>query len=1073
MPIASDPLAIPATELDGPLRVLAGPGTGKTHALVGLYADLVGRGLAGRERILVLTFSTSAAEEIGRRVDRLLHDSYSEAWISTFHSFCARLLREHQPDPSRLLLNGFQEWVAMRRTMESESLDLGPLEAVRGSHAFAEDLLGFVALLKQNLVHPASFALLAETAGNERMRSLAAVYAAYQARLAAARTVDFRDLIAGAITLLDSRPALLAALRERFRYVLVDEFQDVDPAQFELLRMLAPPDARPRLAVFGDPDQSIYGFRGTQPRLLSVDFPRAYSARTLKLEECRRCPPEVLEAAGRLLRATQPGGAASTPTSVLPAGGSVTVVREANAVDEAFFVAREIRRLHLEAAGELPLNGFAILLRSTTSLSAPFEEALRALRLPYEVRGLGAMARNEVVRFLLAYMAALARPDDDQALALVLGSALSGVEQATVSRLAAYGRAAGRPLARVFRHLMYKLAERDPERFPLPWGAAAPEAGEGLLPEPLQLLRDDELSALHATAAAFYRLRGRARRLPIAALAYAVLLEGGTLRRLLEMELAEADRKEALADLSAALASFGDLEEVWKRLEGKPPLLDDVGGRLDALISRAVDENAPSPGTREAVQVLTVHQAKGLEFEVVFCPGLAHGVFPLAARPHPLLDEEARTWMERNLDGFRPPWPSGDAAHLEEEARLAYVAMTRPRRHLYLLHADEYDQPAGPSPFLELAVPDARPLEYSRSAAAIAPAGILDISEAETLLASVAESLSPADLELARAAGCDIEFIRDPRAGRPFRPYEGPRPAPVDPHHFSATDINSYVKCPRLYWYNHHPAIAPPPAGPEMERGRFLHQVLDDFHQREAEWRHLPAESQRHWLEEALVVHLESYLGHMEAVLDRKREEMEVRRILENYIRFATSMQRIRRLGTLGTEKRFVLHLEGAEIHGKIDRINDTGEGTCEVVDYKTGRGKTAKPAYAEYFGPDMSDVQLGLYYLACREGVDDEGNRFDLNPRYLSLWYPKEFVFGSIRQVLFSLGAPAGGSEWVERPIGDEELNRSREVVLKAIESIRAGDFRPQPRPVVGTCLHHSGCPQASICPYAGAPAE
>ncbi len=266
--------------------MLAGPGTGKTHALVDLYEQAVRRGAAGREQILVLTFSTGAAGEIAGRIDERLNDDYGEAWISTFHSFCARLLREHAPDRDRLLLNGFQEWIVMRHVLsELEPEVLGPLEGVRRSDAFARDVLAFVSLMKQNLVHPSALQLAAEASAGDRLRVLASIYQAYQMRLREARLVDFRDLISGAIELLQSNPALREAMRAKFRYVLVDEFQDVDPAQFELLRLIAPPEANPRLVVVGDPDQSIYGFRGTVPRLLSHDFTAVYGSATLQLEE--------------------------------------------------------------------------------------------------------------------------------------------------------------------------------------------------------------------------------------------------------------------------------------------------------------------------------------------------------------------------------------------------------------------------------------------------------------------------------------------------------------------------------------------------------------------------------------------------------------------------------------------------------------------------------------------------------------------------------------------------------------------------------------------------------------------
>src|ERR1700716_2350233 len=286
------------------MRVLAGPGTGKTHLLVDLYEQAVRERLAGRGEILVLTFSKGAAGEISRRIDERLQDEYGEAWISTFHSFCDRLLREHTPDRDRLLLNGFQEFLVMRQVLaELDPALLGPLEGVRRSDAFAHDLLTFVALMKQNLVHPSSRVRSAEACARERLRVLASIYQAYQLRLQNAGMLDFRDLISGTIVLLQSNEPLRESLQARFRLILVDEFQDVDPAQFGLLQLVAPPPPRPRLVVVGDPDQSIYGFRGTVPRLLSRDFASVYGSATEQLDDCRRSSQEGLDAGERLLGA--------------------------------------------------------------------------------------------------------------------------------------------------------------------------------------------------------------------------------------------------------------------------------------------------------------------------------------------------------------------------------------------------------------------------------------------------------------------------------------------------------------------------------------------------------------------------------------------------------------------------------------------------------------------------------------------------------------------------------------------------------------------------------------------------
>jgi CRISPR/Cas system-associated exonuclease Cas4 (RecB family) len=292
--------------------------------------------------------------------------------------------------------------------------------------------------------------------------------------------------------------------------------------------------------------------------------------------------------------------------------------------------------------------------------------------------------------------------------------------------------------------------------------------------------------------------------------------------------------------------------------------------------------------------------------------------------------------------------------------------------------------------------------------------------------------------------------------------------------HFSPTTLNDYLKCPRLYWYNHHPGLIDEPRSVAMERGGFLHEVLQDFHEHEEEWRLLEAEQQRHWLEDALQRHLDGYLSRMEGVLDRKREEKQVRSLLGNYIRSITGMQFIRRLGTLAVEKRFRLQVDGAEVVGKIDRVNDVGDGEVEVVDYKTGSGKPMRFAYEMYFGPELHDVQLALYYLACKDGFDEEGKPLGFKPRFLSLWYPKDWVWGGMRQDIFSVGRPAGLKEYREKPLTEDDLQRSRTVVATAIERIKAGHFEPAPRELAGTCVTRFGsCPHAAVCPYGGAPPE
>jgi CRISPR/Cas system-associated exonuclease Cas4 (RecB family) len=381
-----------------------------------------------------------------------------------------------------------------------------------------------------------------------------------------------------------------------------------------------------------------------------------------------------------------------------------------------------------------------------------------------------------------------------------------------------------------------------------------------------------------------------------------------------------------------------------------------------------------------------------------------------------------------------------------------------------------------------MADPEAEVQELTRASARLGPEDVLLPREAEVLLASHTSALDVSALERASALGLDTAFLVDREAGEPFEPYGGDRnPVSVEIDHFSPTTLNDYLKCPRLYWYNHHPGLVEEPRSVAMERGGFLHEVLQDFHEHEDEWRPLQPDGQRQWLEDALQRHLEGYLSRMEGVLDRKREEKQVRSLLGNYIRAVTGLQVIRRLRTVAIEKRFHLRLavngeglDGVEVVGKIDRVNDVGDGEVEVVDYKTGSGKPMRFAYEMYFGPELHDVQLALYYLACKYGFDDDGKPLGFQPRFLSLWYPKDWVWGGMRQDIFSVGRPAGLKDYRERPLTTEDLERSRTVVLTAIERIKGGHFEPAPRELAGTCVTRYGsCPHAAICSYGGAPPE
>src|SRR2546430_14035718 len=229
--------------------------------------------------------------------------------------------------------------------------------------------------------------------------------------------------------------------------------------------------------------------------------------------------------------------------------------------------------------------------------------------------------------------------------------------------------------------------------------------------------------------------------------------------------------------------------------------------------------------------------------------------------------------------------PSDPDGHHAEEARLAFVAMTRARGRLYVTYADAYLRQAGRSVFLEMAEPDCQTRDLTRASSRLEPSDVLLGREAEVLLASHPSALNEASLARAEGLGLDAAFLTDPDSGEPFEPYGvGRNPESVRIDHFSPTTLNDYLKCPRLYWYNHHPGLVEEPRSVAMERGGFLHEVLQDFHEHEAEWRPLDAEQQRQWLEDALQRYLGGYLSRKEGGLHRKREERQGGAVLANYI---------------------------------------------------------------------------------------------------------------------------------------------------------------------------------------------
>jgi DNA helicase-2/ATP-dependent DNA helicase PcrA len=586
--------------LQGPLLVLAGAGSGKTRVITYRIAYLIERGTP-ESAILAVTFTNKAADEMRERVLALLRRSGRDAgelWISTFHSFCARFLRREAA--SLGLLPGFPIYDdadqasvvrdALRRTGRDEA-GITPRE-----------LLERISRAKNSGISCEEFAA---TATSQRDRVTADVYRLYEETLRRAGGLDFDDLLLRAVDALGTRAEIREKWNRRFRYLLVDEYQDTNRAQYELVRLLAGPERN--VCVVGDEDQSIYGWRGADVNNIlnfAGDFP---GAQVFRLEENYRSTQNVLDAAlavvsrnvkrlGKDLRATR------------SAGPLLRFFEARDPQAEAEFVAQQIFALQKENAAARIAAAYR-----TNAQSRPLEEALRHLDLRYRLVGGFSFFKREEIRVALAYLRVLLHPADDAALLRIINTPARGIGDRSVEALRGLAQQAGLSL----------------------WEAIGAQ------------LERKPSAALHSFRSLIESLRAEMGGMTPAELLREALERTDYITLLAESENADdRGRAENLRELVNALA------EHTERGQTLEEFLDEA-----ALVSDAdeYDERAP-------VTLLTLHSAKGLEFDHVFLCGMEEGVFPHA----------------RSLD-------SADA--LEEERRLCYVGMTRARETLTLTRA--------------------------------------------------------------------------------------------------------------------------------------------------------------------------------------------------------------------------------------------------------------------------------------------------------------------------------------------------------------------------------------------------
>jgi DNA helicase-2/ATP-dependent DNA helicase PcrA len=1054
------------THPGGPLLVLAGAGSGKTRVITRRIAWLATQGV-DPGRVLALTFSTKAAEEMRARAEELLEEPYEELHCSTFHAFCTRLLHEES------LEGGFDPFFHPVTQADRLALLMDQADALsirhhelRGNPApFFARALDRIDRLKDEMVSAEEYlrwseSLAASPSDAERDRSMqelefARLYRDHDMLLDRAGAIDFGEMIMRAIKLLEERPAMRERVTEGFEAVLVDEYQDTNLAQNELLRLLV--ERRRNVVVVGDDDQSIYRFRGASRKNIH-DFQVAYpDAKVIPLEANYRSSQPILDAAHavvapsaeRLEKKLKAAGRKAGAFGLEP----VSFWRCENERAQAQAVAAELERL---IADGVEPAGCAVLVRSVRNEGQLIATALEERGIPYRLVGAAAFFERAEVRDLLAWLRLMSDPNDANAVVRALLRPPVELSPVDLARATLIARRRKTDMVSAL-----DAALQSPE--------VPPEARE----------RMETFLRLHRSASrAFEDMRPD--------LFVHRLIERIGLRKQYLFS-ATTESLERLVNI----AKFGELAAAWVRREpGRSSR--DFAAYMSAVSQAGLrEEEATVRADPSAVQVMTMHGAKGLEFDCVYVLGAQQSRLPGQRRgsrdpiPEALLKEEL-------------PEDSREA-HVDEMRRLLYVAMTRARRRLVLAWPERAGAGSGdetlqkPSPFYEDARAALGASEEERreellgihedlyaafrmmrdevlGSVAQVGAGMselrldahLDAVQAiarymdliklaylmerrpreEELAGSIgeinqvlAQVLSPEQREIFLASNLDSVLLESERESLRRRDLLGERKVPSLESYLplrgsglmlSATDIDVYRSCPLRYKFARVFSIPREQTLPQRF-GILVHQVLERYHSQlaneEASGQVLLAEPGP----ERLMTLFEA--GWRRGGFGDSNEERQL------HDKGVTALERYqeRFAGEEGSpvwfERNFAFRIGPHLLRGRVDRVDRLPDGSYELIDYKTGRAR--RPSELK------DDIQLSLYQLGARES-------WRLESAKQSYYY-----------VLDDEKVPVQPS--------DDDVQRIEETATEVAEAILAQRFDPTPSfKVCSMCDFQLLCPAA-----------
>lgn len=910
---------------DGPLLIIAGAGTGKTLVITHRIAHLINTKLARPSEILALTFTEKAAREMEERVDRLVPYGYTDMWISTFHAFGDRVLREHGLEMGLTtdfrVLSRPEQVIFFREHLFEFPLKIyrplgNPLKHI-------EALLILISRAKDEDVSPEEYVAYAEKLSEEaraasndsalaedaaRQLEAARTYQTYQGLMAAHGYVDFGDQVNLALTLFREHPALLRQYQERFRYILVDEFQDTNYAQFQLLRLLA--GGHRNITVVGDDDQSIYKFRGAAISNI-LNFSRLYpEARKIVLTDNYRSPQPILDAAYRLVRHNDPERLEvrenidkRLKARTSSAGGAPvrhlhydTLSTEADGV--AGLIEEKVKK------GDCTYGDFAILVRANNDAD-PFLRAMNMKGIPHRFTGNRGLYSRPEVRLLIAFLRVIADFHESRSLYYLASSDMYRMPMADLAHCMSIADRTNRSLYQV----LTRSSEIPSEDFSVEGRAT----GEKLLSD---LERYISLSRTHSAGQVLYRF----------------ITETGYLHALVR-----SDTPQAAAAVQNIARFFEGVRGIEHLLSSASSSSGGSGGEgnvreyvrhLD-LLKEAGDDPPVVEAAEDApaVNVLTVHKAKGLEFPVVFLVSLVDQRFPTRHRQDPIELPDALVKDEI---------PGGDI-HLQEERRLFYVGMTRAQREIYLTSARDYGRGRA-----------RKVSRYVVEALALSP---------KELTPQAASALE----EIARSA--PLSVVAGGTASSSSASGGGPIPA-TEVIQLSYYEIDDYRTCPLKYKYRHILRV-PLYQHHSIIYGSALHKAAEEYFRWKVAGKTMSVED---------LIRVFEGAWRSEGFLSREHEEARLAAGRETLRRFHA---REEERGLLPThiEQDFSFMLENTRIAGRWDRI-DERDGQVIIVDYKSSEVRVQKDADKR----TKDNLQLALYSLAYRERFGRLPDRVELH---------------------------------------------------------------------------------------------